>query len=78
MENVKNQYRYHVQVGLFWTYNSAMILQLRLIEQGYLADINKRGDSFAVQAGDFEEMERAVVLERHLRFLGYNTLLVAV
>ncbi|MDD3174549.1 MAG: hypothetical protein PHF63_12975 [Herbinix sp.] len=71
-------YRYRVQTGLFRSYNKAMDFQLQLMEEGYLADIDQQGNIFAVITGDYSELEGAVMLERYLRFRGYNTVVIAV
>jgi N-acetylmuramoyl-L-alanine amidase len=76
--NERRYYHYRIQVGLFRNYNNALNLQMRLINQGYMAEIFRQGDFYAVHVGDFEEMDDAVRLERILRISGYNTLLVAV
>lgn len=70
-------YTYRVQVGLFRIYDNAVNLRRRLLEQGYMADIKKRGDFYAITVGDFRDLDDAVNLERQLRMLGYNTLLIA-
>lgn len=71
-------YRYRVQVGVFRIYDKAMELQIQLLEEGYLADIERQGELYAVQTGDFTELDSAVMLERFLRFVGYGTMVVAV
>jgi len=71
-------YHYRVQVGPYSNYNNAFSLQIQLITQGYPAELFRQGDVFAIHIGDFAELEDAVVLERRLRAVRYNTLLVAV
>ena len=71
-------YRYRVQTGLFRVYDNALNLQIRLLIEGYRADIFRQGELYAVQVGDFSSLDEAVVLEQLLRRSGYNTLLVAV
>ncbi len=71
-------YRYRIQVGLFRIYNNALNLQMRLIQEGYDAEIVRQGDFFAVHIGDFANLDEAAVLERRLSSAGYNTLLIAI
>ena len=77
-DNETAKYNYRIQVGLFRLYNNANNLQMQLIEEGYVADIVRQGDLYAVHVGGFQELDDAVELERVLRFKGYNTLLVSV
>lgn len=76
---VNNQnYRYHIQVGLFREYNHAIELQLQLLRNCYQSEIARQGEFFAVRIGDFSDLDEGVELERRLRQRGYDTLLVAI
>lgn len=75
---IKSDYHYKVQVAAFRMYNNAMDFQLKLWEAGYLADIEKQGEIYGVNIGDYSEIDGAALLERFLRLKGYNTILVAV
>lgn len=75
-ENNQN-YRYHVQVGLFREYNNALDLQFQLLRDCYRSEITRQGELFAVHIGDFSYLDEAAELERRLRLKGYDTLLVA-
>ncbi len=77
-DNETVKYNYRIQVGLFRIYNNAYDLQMQLMEEGYVADIVRHGDLYAVHVGGFLKLDDAVELERVLRFGGYNTLLVSV
>jgi hypothetical protein len=79
MSDVFNRgYRYCVQVGLFRLYNKALEHQLQLNEFGCAAEIVRQGDYYAVHIGNYCNMDDAVMLERILRNMSFNTLLVAV
>lgn len=65
-----------VQVGAYCNYNRAMELQLELIEKGFSSDIIRSNELYAVNAGNFRELDRAAALECYLRHSGYNTMLV--
>jgi N-acetylmuramoyl-L-alanine amidase len=78
IEKTSSDYRYRVQTGLFRVYDNALNLQIRLLREGYRADIVRQGELYAVHVGDFTSLDEAVVMEQYLRRSGYNTLLVAV
>lgn len=73
-----NGYRYRVQVGIYRIYNKAMELQMQLMQEGYTSDIERQGELFTVYTGDFSELDNAVMLERFLRLMRYDTMVVAV
>lgn len=70
-------YRYFVQLGTFRTYEKAMELQLDFMKTGWTSVIKKQGNLFVVYTGDYSAMEDAVLLERILRFMGYQTMVAA-
>lgn len=74
----EKDYRYHVQIGLFRNYNQAMNFQLKLFEDGVLSDIERQGELYTLYVGDFTEIDKAVILELFLRYLGYNTMMIAI
>ena len=78
VNNNVQRYNYRIQIGLFQIYNNAINLQKHLVLEGYPSDIVRQGEYFSVQVGDFPCLDQAVMLERKLRMLGYNTLLIAV
>ncbi|MCI9339833.1 MAG: SPOR domain-containing protein, partial [Dorea sp.] len=47
-----------------------------LLEQGYPAFIDDSGQYLRVQAGEFDDMEDAVEMERALKQAGYPTVIV--
>lgn len=71
-------YQYRVQIGIYKLYNKALDQQMRLLEDGYLADIDRQGELFTLNIGDFTNLDEAVLLERFFRFHGYNTLVIAI
>ena len=71
-------YRYRVQVGLFRNYNNAVNLHYQLMQDASMAVIVRQGEFYAVQVGDFGDLDDAAELEQSLRAIGYNTLVVAV
>lgn len=73
-----NQYHYRVQVGIFRDYNKAMDFQMRLLTWINQVEIKRQGDYYEVQVGDFDNLEKAVMLEQYLRMVGFHTLLVAI
>lgn len=72
------QYRYCIQLGLFRTYERAFHYQLQLYLAGYRVDIDREGELYTVNIGDFNEFEDAIIMERILRIRGFNTVLLAV
>lgn len=66
--------RYRVQVGIYRNYNRAMDFQMNLMENGIVTDIDRQGELFTVNFGEFSELDRAVRMERYLRCMGYNTM----
>jgi N-acetylmuramoyl-L-alanine amidase len=70
-------YRYHVQIGVFRQCNKALDYQLLLLEQGLVTDIIRQGDLYVILAGDFSDMNEAVLLELYLKKAGFHTMLVA-
>ena len=77
-EEIGEPFTYRVQVGLFRVYENALNVLNRLTMQGYQAQIVDQGDFYSVQVGDFPTLDEAAELERNLRILGYNTLLIAI
>jgi cell division protein FtsN len=77
-DQTMNDYRYCVQLGTFRTYEKAMEFQGGLMNTGMMSDIEKQGDLYSVYTGDYENVDEAALLERFLRFIGYNTLVIAV
>ncbi len=67
---------YYIQVGLFRNRENAQMQYNNLSALGIPARILNSGSYYAVQAGPETEFNNAVELERSLRELGYDTLLV--
>lgn len=67
---------YRVQVGAFRNRQYAERLLNELLEMDYPAYIDDSGEYFRVQAGNFDNMDNAVELERRLKRDGYQTVLV--
>lgn len=74
----EGKYRYRVQLGQFRLYNKAMDLQLYLMERGIMSDIDRQGELFSVNAGDFDKLDEAVLLEKYFRKFGYDAMVIAV
>lgn len=75
---ILNDYRYSVQLGTFRTYEKAMEFQLGLMNTGMMSDIIKQGEFYSVYTGNYIKVDEAALLERFLRFMGYNTLVLAI
>lgn len=73
-EEVLPQYR--VQVGAFRNRQYANRLLNELLEQDFPAYIDDSGEYIRVQVGNYEDMNRAVEMERRLKREGYQTVLV--
>lgn len=76
-ENPTPYNRYRIQTGMFRNFNNAMNLQNRLIEDGFQADLERKGNFYVVTAGNFESYTQALNLEQALNSRGYETLIVA-
>ena len=68
--------RYGVQIGLFRYYANAEFLQQRYQDLGYTVQIRKEGPLYAVVVGMVPTLEEATELQRQLREMGNDTLIV--
>lgn len=68
---------YRVQVGLFRNQENANRLANQIAALGYPVTIEMYGDLYAVRVGATDVLDEAVALERQLRRLGYETLIVS-
>ena len=68
--------QYRVQVGAFRNRQYANRLLNELLEQDFPAYIDDSGEYIRVQVGNYEDMNRAVEMERRLKREGYQTVLV--
>lgn len=69
---------FYVQLGLFRVYANAQYLLDRVLTQGYDAEIVKKGEFYAVQAGPYDTLNEAQQAEAALRKKGFDTLIVTV
>lgn len=67
---------YRVQVGLYRNPANAERQLAGLEQMGYPVEIQRFGDLYAVRVGATDSLQVATGLERDLRRLGYNTLIV--
>lgn len=67
---------YHVQVGLYRNWSNAQNLLNRLLQQGFPAEIDDAGPYIKVRVGEYDNLEDAAMMERRLRRVGYDTLIV--
>lgn len=67
---------YRVQTGLFRRYGNAQFMLQELTEKGFEAEIVESGEFFAVQVGNYTNLEDAREAQTQLRNLGYDTLIV--
>lgn len=68
---------YAVQVGLFCDYKNAVNVHNSLLEKGYPSHITISDPYYAVQVGDYNDLDFVAALEFWLALEGYNTLLLA-
>ena len=68
--------RYSVQVGAFRNRNYAEDLQEELMEMDFPARIESGDGYFRVRVGDFRTIDEASRLERRLKRVGYQTVIV--
>ena len=73
-EGVTPEYR--VQVGAFRNRQYAERLLNELLEQDYPAYMDDSGDYIRVQVGSYDDLNRAVEMERRLKRDGYQTVLL--
>lgn len=74
----QGNYKYSVQVGLYRQYQNAVNMAERLKAIRIPVEITRKGDLYAVLAGKLNTLEAAVRLERLLRLMCFDTLIVAV
>ncbi len=66
---------YRIRVGIHSRYQNAFEQQKALIIKGYPAEITRLKESYAVEVGDYKELDSAVYLEGLLQREGYNTII---
>ncbi len=75
-KNIDNS-TFYIQVGAFRKYDDALEQQMKLICEGFYANIVKKEKWFAVWVGKSVNLDEAANLEYFLLLLGYTTLLVS-
>lgn len=70
------QTKYYVQTGLFRMVGNAEALADRLWYNGYPADIDYYNGLFRVLVGPYDTMQQAAQVERELRNMGIQTLVI--
>lgn len=68
---------YRVQIGLFRNYGNAQYQLNKAQEDGFSGYIVPSGPYYAVQVGDYSELDQAAAAARQLRSMGYETLVVS-
>lgn len=68
--------KYGVQTGLFEHYANAQFMQQQLQDNGYTVRIRREEPYYAVVVGEEPTLEAAAALQRTLREMGYDTLIV--
>ena len=68
---------YRIQTGLYRNYGNASYQLSKLEQDGFQASIVPSGPYYAVQVGNFTELDDAAKEARRLRSLGYETLVIS-
>ncbi len=68
---------YRVQTGLFRNRKNADQMAAQLRAMGYMAAVETANGLYAVKAGEADDLDDALELERELKRMGYETLVVS-